>query len=188
MKKIINASTLRVVFLVLAMAMLWQGCVKEETTPFVVVRGSSLRSDVYHLPLDKEKIPDLLNYIKKGGDVKGEGPVDFYNEEFYTGLLEVLTGDKDGDGNYEMGDLFDLKEGIRVLNAESGKYFIMPVIYSIFDSRLKRPSVKSYRPFALADKDTNLWWIFYRQKGDPETVTGVMATVPIYKELDHYKK
>lgn len=184
---------LKTLFLMLIVVFLFQGCAPKveqrvSTTPFVMVRGSELRSDVFSLPLEKEEIPKLLDYIKRGGDIKGVGIVDFYNKEFYTALLNLLTADMDKDGKFELEDLFDDVEGKRTLKAETGKYFVKPIIYSIFDSRLKRPSKKSFRPFALSDKGKNLWWIFYRQKGDPRHVISVMVTVPIYRELHHYEK
>jgi hypothetical protein len=180
------------VFLLLAAAVVVQGCKASGTTPFVVIRGEFLRSNVYVLPLEQEKITELLGYVKKGGNIKDTDTADFYNETYYKGLLDVLSKDKDGDGKFEMEDLFDMEkkklEGRYILAGGAAQHFIPPKVNSIFDSRLKRPNTKSYHPFALADQGKNLWWVFYRKKGEHTTIEGVMATVPIFKDLQHFKK
>ncbi|MCP5049605.1 MAG: hypothetical protein GY940_20715, partial [bacterium] len=109
--------------------------------------------------MGQETIGKLLDYVKKGCDIKGVGPVDFYNEAFYTGLLNQLTADMDTDGKFELEDLFDDVEGERTLKEIVAKYFTKPIIYSIFDSREKRPGKKSYRPFGLKDKNGNVFWL-----------------------------
>ena len=138
--------------------------------------------------MDEEAISCLLDYIKKGGDTKGTGPVDFYNESYYRGLLELFTSDANNDGKFELEDLFDDVEGERTFKIETAKYFTGGIGYSVIDSRGKRPSKKSYKPFFLTEKEGNLWWIFYRKKGDVNHITGLMVTVPLFKKLRHFEK
>jgi len=179
------------IFYFLSVLFIFHACGPKEavkTTPFVVVRGSELRSEVIPLPLDNEAISGLLDYIKKGGDIKGAGPVDFYNESYYRGLLELFISDADNDGKFELGDLFNDVEGERTFKSETAKYFSGGIGYSVIDSRSKRPSKKSYRPFFLTEKQGNLWWIFYRKKGNVNHITGLMVTVPLFKKLLHFEK
>jgi len=187
----LKSSILKPIFFLLTVVFLFQACGPKEpvkTTPFVVVRGSELRSEIILLPLDEEAISGLLDYIKKGGDTKGTGPVDFYNESYYRGLLKLFTSDADNDGKFELEDLFDDVEGERTFKSKTAKYFTGGIGYSVIDSRGKRPSKKSYRPFFLMEKEGNLWWIFYRKKGDVNHITGLMVTVPLFKKLRHFEK
>jgi hypothetical protein len=172
----------------------FQGCdpkpkQRVNTTPFAVVRGSELRSDLFKLPLEEKDIGKLLKYVKDGGDRKGVGPVDFYDKEFYTGLLNLLTADMDNDKKFELEDLFDnVDTENQSLKENAKKFFVRPIVSSIIDSRLKRPSLRDDSPFALKDKDGNMWWIFYPQKGERSTIEFVMATVPIIRGIVHFKK
>ena len=196
-------SVAKMLFVLLVAVCIFQACGPKsgpsvKTTPFAVVRGSDLRSDEFTLPLEKENkaIEKLLNYVKIGGDKKNEDTgivADFYDEVFYTDLLNLLAADMDKDGFFEMEDLFDDVEGERTLKENVAKHFTKPIIYSIFDSRKERPDKRSIRPFALKDKDGNMLWLFYREKVKDKNdgkvfIRCVMAMVPISRDLKHFEK
>lgn len=180
---------IRIIFCVLLVLFIYSGCCNKysevKSTPVVVIQGSDLRSDKLPLPLCATDKGSLKKYLRKGGDkARSERDwVGFYDEAFYSGLLDLLSGDD----KVEMNDLFDEKpNGDYKLKDSVKKWFKEPAIYGIIDSREKRPAVKSYRPFSLYDG--HYFWVFYRSKDKMTWIIKVLITVPLEGRIIQYKE
>jgi len=174
-----NLSRTRVILLLVLAIFVYVGCCSKPT-PIVVIRGSDLRSDLLSIPLSEVDRNALNDYLKKGGDRENEDTVSFYNEAFYKGLLDLLSnGEK-----IEMIDLFyrDSKGQWR-LKESVKQWFKRPAVYGVYDSRCKRPSLKTTRPFSLFDG--HFWWVFYRKSGDSKWIREVLVTVPVKGVVPH---
>lgn len=174
-----NLSRTRVILLMVLVIFIYAGCCSKPT-PIVVIRGSELRSDLLSLPLNNGDKDALKEYLKKGGDRENPDPVDFYDETFYTGLLNHLSDDD----KIEMLDLFyrDSKGQWR-LKESVKQWFKQSAVYGVYDSRCKRPSLKTTRPFSLFDG--HFWWVFYRKSGDSKWLRKVLVTVPVRGAVPH---
>ena len=174
-----NVSRTRVILLMVLAIFIYAGCCSKPT-PIVVIRGSDLRSDLLSLPLNNGDKDALKDYLEKGGDRGNEDTVSFYNEAFYKGLLDLLSSDD----KIEMNDLFIQEpNGQWKLKDSAKQWFKQPVIYGVFDSRCKRPSLKVTMPFSLFDG--YLWWVFYRESGDLIWIKKVLVTVPVRGTVPH---
>jgi hypothetical protein len=174
-----NLSRTRVILLLVLAIFVYIGCCCKPT-PIVVIRGSDLRSDLLPLPLSEVDRNALNDYLKKGGDRENEDTVTFYSETFYKGVLDLLSNDD----KIEMDDLFvhepsgqwKLKDAVK-------QWFKRPAVYGVYDSRCKRPSLKTTRPFSLFDG--HFWWVFYRESGDSKWLRKVLVTVPVSGAVPH---
>jgi hypothetical protein len=145
---------------------------------FVVVRESDLRFGPVNLPLEEEIKPELISYLKAGGDKANKDIVNFYNEKFYQSLLAFLSGNK----VLKITDIFVSnvsKEGIYALSASAGAWFQEPIVLTVVDATQKRPSSEqSYGPIVVSDG--HLWWIFYRDPGN-KFLSKLLVTLPLTK-------
>jgi len=169
----------RIAALTLLIIFVYGGCCTK-SIPVVVIREFDLRSDLFSLPLSAGDRKTLDDFLKRGGDREVTGPIGFYDESFYSGLLGILSDDD----KVEMNDLFIRVNGVYEMKDSVKKWFSKGPIYGVIDTREKRPSVKSTRPFSLFDG--NLWWVFYREDNDLVWLKKVLVTVPLQKKIKHY--
>jgi hypothetical protein len=157
----------------------YTGCVyNAKQIPIVVIRETQLRTCKMVLPLNGESKKKLVEYLKKGGDWEIPDISPYYKKDFYDRLLGLLDDD---DSKIEMTDLFtkETKE-VWVLKEDTAKCFRSfrkYPIYGVVDSCLERPNLFSYKPFSLFDG--HLWWVFYRDEGDPNWIHFVQVTLPV---------
>ncbi len=174
-----NFYGIKVIAFVLLIIFIYGGC-GYKPIPVVVIREFDFRSDCFSLPLNETDKKALDDFLKSGGDREIVGPVGFYSEVFYSGIIGILSDDE----KIEMDDLFVQVDGVYKMKDSVKNWFSKGPIYGVVDSRKKRPSVKSSRPFSLFDG--NLWWVFYREEGEPTWIKKVLVTVPITENINHY--
>lgn len=176
-----NFNSIKVIVFVLLVIFIYGGC-SSQCIPVVVIREFDLRSDLFSLPLSEADKTELDDFLKRGGDREIVGPVGFYNEDFYSGIIGILSDDE----KIEMNDLFVQENGVYKMKDSLKNWFSMGPIYGVVDTREKRPSVSSTRPFSLFDG--HLWWVFYREKEEPDWIKKVLVTVPIKEKINHYSE
>ena len=174
-----NFNGIKVIVFILLVIFIYGGC-GYKPIPVVVIREFDFRSDLFSLPLSESDKKALDDFLKSGGDREIIGPVGYYDEFFYSGIIGILSDDE----KIEMNDLFVQVDGVYKMNDSVKNWFSKGPIYGVVDTREKRPSVKSTRPFSLCDG--NLWWVFYREDGDSNWIKKVLVTVPITKKINHY--